>query len=361
MPLSRLAFSRSLVCAAARALLAVLSFTLGPGLSSSFGQEDDNPETAFLHPPASARPRVLWMWMGSNITREGITQDLEALREAGFGGATMFSLADVCTPWGATIHRSPTPEIVAFSEPWWKLVHFAAQEATRLGLDFGMHNCAGYESSGGPWIPAELSMQQLIWSATPATGGLHVFAKLVRPGVDPRGKQPFPVINPATDQAEKPISEARQNYYVDVTVLALPAQGIVALSNIIDLTDRMTPDGQLEVSLPAGDWVIYRFGRTSQGKIIQPSQWEAKGLECDKMNADAVAFHLDHVIGQVKQYLGDEVGRGFTHLHFDSYESGEPNWTLKMPEEFKMRRGYVLAPWLAVLAGRTVQNQLGDG
>lgn len=52
----------------------------------------------FQNPPAAARPQVLWMWMGGNVSSNGITRDLEALRDAGFGGATMFSLADSCTP-----------------------------------------------------------------------------------------------------------------------------------------------------------------------------------------------------------------------------------------------------------------------
>lgn len=36
--------------------------------------------------------------MGSNISREGITRDLEALKAAGFNRTTMFSLADATTP-----------------------------------------------------------------------------------------------------------------------------------------------------------------------------------------------------------------------------------------------------------------------
>ena len=35
------------------------------------------------------------MWMGSNLSKEGITRDLEALKKAGFNRTTMFSLADV--------------------------------------------------------------------------------------------------------------------------------------------------------------------------------------------------------------------------------------------------------------------------
>src|ERR1700682_3559261 len=81
---------------------------------------------SFASPPDSARPYVLWMWMGSNLSRFGITRDLEAMKEAGIGGATIFSLADTATPWAGMILKSPTPEIVTFTKPWWAMVQHAA-------------------------------------------------------------------------------------------------------------------------------------------------------------------------------------------------------------------------------------------
>ncbi len=61
-----------------------------------------DPEAVFHHPPASAKPGVLWMWMCSNISKSGITKDLETLEAQGFNRTTMFSLADVTTPWEDT-------------------------------------------------------------------------------------------------------------------------------------------------------------------------------------------------------------------------------------------------------------------
>jgi hypothetical protein len=313
-------------------------------------------EKAFLEPPDTARPRVLWMWMGSNITKDGITRDLEALKAAGFGGATMFSLADTTTPWAGVIAKGPTPQVVAFTEPWWALVRHAAREAVRLGLDFGIHNCPGYETSGGPWITPDISMQEVVWSEKPVYGPGPFQGALARPAVDPRADMPFPVFNPETGRVEKPEVSARRTYYADIAVLAVPAEGVVPDDRIVDLTSKMGPQGELRWDVPAGTWVIYRFGSTTNGSLVQPAQWEAIGLECDKMNPEAVAYHLDQVLGGIRSHLGDLVGKGLTHLHFDSYEAGPANWTPRMREEFSVRRGYSLVPWLPVLAKRTVAS-----
>ena len=44
----------------------------------------------FVKPPSSAKAKVWWHWMNGNVTREGITADLEAMKHAGVGGAMIF-------------------------------------------------------------------------------------------------------------------------------------------------------------------------------------------------------------------------------------------------------------------------------
>jgi alpha-L-rhamnosidase len=94
---------------------------------------------------------------------------------------------------------------------------------------------------------------------------------------------------------------------------------------------------------------------------MQPSQWAANGFECDKMSAEAVTFHMNHVIGEIKKHVGDLVGTGFHSVHVDSYEAGMPSWTPKMREEFSKRRGYELTPFLATFAKRTVGSEEESG
>jgi hypothetical protein len=167
----------------------------------------------------------------------------------------------------------------------------------------------------------------------------------------------FPVFNPQTGLVEKPVIPARETYYKDIAVLALPDTGLVAKENVIDLSDRMKPGGEIDWDIPQGNWIIYRFGHTTMGTLIQPAQPEATGFECDKMSQAAVDFHMDHVIGEIHKHLGDLIGSGFTHVHFDSYEAGTPTWTPKMPEEFLKRRGYDLIPYLPFFAGRIVGRE----
>ena len=314
----------------------------------------DDPEMAFLHPPESAKPGVLWMWMGCNLSKKGIHRDLEELKKTGFNRTTMFSLADVTTPWAGKIDNSPTPGIIAWTEPWWKLVRYAAEESKRLKMDFGMFNGAGYEASGGVWITPELSMQELCWSQTNLTGGRHIKVKIDKPEVDERGHSPYPMYNPATGLVEIPKIAARKIYYKDIALLAVPASGPVSKDSVIDLSGKMNSVGELDWQAPSGDWVIYRFGHTTSGTLMQPAQWEATGLECDKMDQQAVDFHIDHVITEIQRHLGDLIGSGFTHVHFDSYEAGTPTWTPKMQSEFLARRGYDITPMLPVFAGRLI-------
>lgn len=292
--------------------------------------------------------------MGCNVTKTGITRDLEAFQQAGIGMATIFGMADVCSPWAAHIENSPTDGLIAFTAPWWELVRHAAIEGKRLGIDVGLHNCPGYTSTGGPWIRPEMAMQQIFQSETRVDGGVAFEGVLPRANVDPRGDMLFPMVNKQNGVLEKPVIAARTNYWRDIAVLAVPAEGVITKDQVIDLTERMDPTGRLGWTPPSGKWIIYRFGHTTMGALTQPNQWETLGLECDKMSEQAITFHLQHVIGALKEHLGPLVGTGLRHVLLDGYEAGKPSWTPLMPQEFAERRGYDLKAFLPTFAKRVV-------
>ena len=125
----------------------------------------------FVQPPPSARAHTWWHWMNGNITKAGITADLEAMARVGVGGAQIFNA-------GESIPHGP----VQFGgEEWRALVKHAAAEADRLGIEICIHNCAGWSSSGGPWNTPEHGMQIVVNSQTPVQGPAHFEGVLPQP------------------------------------------------------------------------------------------------------------------------------------------------------------------------------------
>ncbi|MET3126416.1 hypothetical protein ABID42_001518 [Arcicella rosea] len=110
----------------------------------------------FKNPPQTARPWVFWQWMNGNITKDGITLDLEAMHKMGVGGALCFNNA-VGMPRGAVDYAS---------KEWFEATEHAAKETNRLGMSLMIHNSPGYSGTGGSWITPEMSMQQLVWTET---------------------------------------------------------------------------------------------------------------------------------------------------------------------------------------------------
>ena len=120
-------------------------------------------ERGFANPPESAKPRTWWHWTNGNVTKEGITKDLEWMKRVGIGG---IQLADVGFGGGQTSRRrscSARPE-------WLDAVRHAAAEADRLGLEMTIFSSAGWSETGGPWVKPEQAMKKLVWSETAVEG-----------------------------------------------------------------------------------------------------------------------------------------------------------------------------------------------
>ena len=60
-----------------------------PGQTPSAAQGDAL-ERGFKDPPDSAKPWVWWHWLNGNVTKEGITADLEWMKRVGIAGMQMF-------------------------------------------------------------------------------------------------------------------------------------------------------------------------------------------------------------------------------------------------------------------------------
>ncbi|GAB4024469.1 glycosyl hydrolase [Spirosoma gilvum] len=130
----------------------------------------------------------------------------------------------------------------------------------------------------------------------------------------------------------------------------------IPLNKIINLTDKLSPDGQLDWQAPTGSWTILRIGHTSTGHT-NATAGAGKGLECDKFNPEAITLQFNSWFGEAHKQIGPELSKDVLKVfHVDSWECGSQNWSTTFAAEFKKRRGYDLMPYLPVMAGLPVES-----
>ena len=307
----------------------------------------------FQTPPNAAKARTWWHWLSGNVSKAGITADLEAMKQVGIQEAQIFNV-HIDLPKGQLKYGSPQ---------WLDLFHFAATEAKRLGMELAFHNSAGWSSSGGPWITPANAMQKVVFSQIDVTGGTTIRRELPKP-------------------------ESKLNFYKDIKVLAFPkpkdakkikdidfkslsgrirnhllpavqeieSNAVIDKASILDISSKMTSEGVLNWDAPKGEWIILRLGHTPTGKTKHPAIDGGVGLECDKMSIKAVDAHWKGGIQPIIDKLGSLIGTTVNNCIIDSYEVGTTNWTTGFDTEFEKLRGYNMVSYLPTLAGYYVDS-----
>ncbi len=148
----------------------------------------------FKTPPKSTQLHTWWHWMDGNVSKDGITKDLESMQRQGIVQATIINI-------GKNYPREVEGPKIKFNSPEWiEMFQWALAEANRLGITMGASTIDGYGTTGGPWITPEMSMKQYAWSTTDIAGGKEVNIPLAQPLVV-------------------------ENFYRDVAVIAYPFEG----------------------------------------------------------------------------------------------------------------------------------------
>ena len=310
-------------------------------------------KAGFKNPPNAAKARTWWHWISGNVSKSGITKDLEAMKQVGIQEAQLFN-----------VHLgAPQGTVKYLSEEWLDLFKFSAQEAQRLGLELAFHNSAGWSSSGGPWVKPEHAMQTVVYSKINITGNTVYKKQLPQPETKFNYYKDIAVIAfPKPKETEKIVgldykilSERIRNHLLP-DVKHIPKASVVSKKTVINLTDKVNKNGILEWHVPQGEWIVLRFGHTPNGTTNRPAPQEAKGLEVDKMSKQAVDAYWEGGVQPIINKLGNLIGTTVNNCLIDSYEVETTNWTAGFDTHFKSLRGYNLTSYLPTLAGYYVES-----
>jgi hypothetical protein len=128
----------------------------------------------------------------------------------------------------------------------------------------------------------------------------------------------------------------------------------IAPAKVIDVTDKMQPDGTLVWDAPEGNWLVMRMGMVPNETFTSPASPEGSGWEMDKLNPEYIQHHFDNFLGEVLRRIPAEDRRTFRVTVMDSWEKGAQTFTDNFIDSLKARYGYDPTPFLPVLTGHVV-------
>lgn len=162
-------FLRLAICIFGTCCIVTACKTIQQKSSSTETNTSSSLRKGFTITQDSIKPYVYWYWISDNISKEGITRDLEAMAKVGIGEAFIGNIGLETVPYGT---------VKVLSDEWWQLTRFAITEGQRLGVNIGMFNTPGWSQSGGPWVKPGEAMRYMVASEVTIEGGKKVSIKL---------------------------------------------------------------------------------------------------------------------------------------------------------------------------------------
>ena len=298
-----------------------------------------------------AKPWTFWNWKYGSVSKPGIHADLTGMKNVGMGGIWLMPVREA----GERLEfQDGVPQL---SPEFWKMMDYSFQLADSLDFDMGIHVLPG-----NPLVlPAE-SMQKVVWTDTIVKGGKKI-----------EGLQMWQPESYKDGKMQSAGSEG--GYYQDIAAFAIRFKGktgpawrnatdSAARSEAVPMTDVLPlkveggmvmgvmVNGILQNKLPKGSWCLLRMGHTSTGQT-HAMDGKGMGLEVDRFSPAAVKKLFDSWYAPL---LNRPHGDVVSYLYIDPREWGSQNWGCQFAEEFKVRRGYDLIPYLPVMAGVPLES-----
>lgn len=276
------------------------------------------------NPPEGAKGYTRWWWYGCAVTKEGIKRQLQEIKDAGMGGVEI----QILYPISRDDKSDGIINIPYFSPEFFDIIDFTANACNELDLmlDFTLGSSWPY---GGPFVPEEFAMQYVV----PYQIDLH-------------GPSDF-----KCDLTTRIVGD------VCSAVIGKMENSVMQEDTITDITDKYTikelfswPWGTeiQTIKIPEGEWKLFFFVVQKYSQVVRRPSLNTEGYVIDHCSDEA----LDCFVYNMAQPIVDRIGKGKINSFFcDSLECDGHNWSGKLLDEFKKRRGYDLQQYIYALWG----------
>ena len=353
-----------------KVLLTMSAAALLLAVGSNAGQEQSIriDRESFRRPAKIYRPWVRWWWPGNDVTGEELRRELGKMDEAGIGGAEIQAFLMGLDPKAPAEVQA---RVKGFMTPsFYEHVQAALEEADRRGMQLDLTLGSGWPQ-GGPQISKDLSGHTLLWNEHDLQGPGKIRLRVPPP------KKPFFYLvakvgdlihyhlasyfaqdfKPIAAVAAKPIGNpkhSRKPWNTHDTVQ-------LDFASLVNLSDRLTPDGFLVWDAPPGRWKIIFFYAGPIGDAPTLIATQDPGLVLDHLNSASIQKHIAAVLGPGETRLGPYSGKALRGYFTDSLElKAEQLWTGDFLEQFQQRRGYDLVPFLPAVPVPMKSNMIGQ-
>jgi len=294
------------------ALILILAVILALSGSSCkpVSSVDENPPEI----QKEAKPWTYWWWMGSSVSPEGITANLENYSRAGFGGLHIIPI------YG---EKGDESNYIEFLSPgWMEMLEFTLAEAERLGLGIDM-TCGTGWPFGGPQIEEE------------------------------HAAKAFEVRE--LEYAEPFLPEDLFNRIGGLKLLSLAGYDEDGIYT--DIAFTLDGEGKVHWTLPTPKHTVYALFQRMTGQKVKRAAPGGEGLVVDYFSKNASQSYFEKFR---KAFAEREFNKGKVRsLYNDSYEVYGANWTTNFPDHFERLRGYSLLPHIKYFAD-TIESEKGQ-
>lgn len=328
------------------------------------------------------KPWTRWWWHGSAVTKDNITNELEAFKKVGLGGVEITPIYGVFGKEDSFIDY--------LSPQWMEMLEHTLREAERLDLGVDMATGTGWPF-GGPWVSSDDACKNVVYKTYQLKGGESLKAPVfyeqepfVRSvgtqlyelhgtykvwGQQPAGtiKEPRLRANAKELKIEDLVEPVSANKNLQALALdqvrfkkRLPLTVLMAYSDagdVVNITDKVDANGTLHWVAPAGNWMLYAVFQGWHGKMVERAAPGGEGNVIDHFSKAA----LDNYLTKFDSAFARRDITSLRAFFNDSYEvddaRGTANWTPALLEEFKNRRGYDLREHLPALFGQDSEDK----